>query len=103
MEHKYLPELKILLRMEDADKERDALLSLLLVRAERLASDYCRLPADAEVMGDLTVRMAAEDYTQLGSEGVSYKSYSNIIETYRSDYSDKVKALLRRYRRLAVI
>ena len=41
--------------------------------------------------------------SQLGSEGVSYKSYSNIIETYRSDYSDKVKALLRRYRRLAVI
>ena len=103
MEHKYLPELKILLRMEDADKERDALLSLLLVRAERLARDYCRLPADAEVMSDLAVRMAAEDYTQLGSEGVSYKSYSNIIETYRSDYSDKVKALLRRYRRLAVI
>ena len=103
MEHKNLPELKILLRIQDTDTERDALLSMLLARAEGLARDFCRLPADGEVCGELIVRMAAEDYSQLGSEGVSYKSYSNIIETYRSDYSDKVKALLRRYRRLAVI
>ena len=103
MEHKNLPELKILLRIQDTDTERDALLSLLLERAERVARELCRLREEDAVSDDLIVSMAVEDYNNLGSEGISYKSYSNIIETYRSSYSDKVMALLRRYRRLAVI
>ncbi|MBO5111433.1 MAG: phage head-tail connector protein [Clostridia bacterium] len=103
MEHRNLPQLKTLLRLEDMDTERDALLSLLLVRAEDTARVYCRLREDEAVPEDLILRMAAEDYTQLGSEGISYKSYSGINETYRSEYSGKVIMLLNRYRRLAVI
>lgn len=103
MEHRNLPQMKTALRIEEADTERDALLSLLLTRAETTARAYCRLPEGETVEDDLIVRMAVEDYTQLGSEGISYKSYSNIIETYRSEYSDKVMMLLRRYRRMAVI
>ena len=103
MENRNLSELRRMLRVEAGDTERDALLSLLLDRAERTARDYCRLRAEEDVPEGLAVRMAAEDYNNLGSEGISYKSYSNIIETYRSAYSDKVMVLLRRYRRLAVI
>lgn len=103
MENRNLPDMKKYLRMETADTERDALLSALLDRAEAWGRLFCRL-REEECLGDeLIVAMAIEDYNRLGSEGISYKSYSNIIETYRSEYSDNVMMLLRRRRRLAVI
>lgn len=103
MDNRNLPRLKLLLGVEETDRERDPLLSLLLDRAEETARALCRLPAEAAVDDGLILRMAAEDLNRLGSEGLSYKNYGNLMETYHSDYSDGVKALLRRYRRLAVI
>ena len=99
MENGNLSAMRQMLRLEEGDTERDVLLSLLLDRAERVARELCRLREEDAVSDDLIVSMAVEDYNNLGSEGISYKSYSNIIETYRSSYSDKVMALLRRYRR----
>ena len=103
MENRNLPGMKILLRLDTADTERDALLCLLLARAEKEGRLFCRLRAEDVFPDELILQMAVEDYNRIGSEGISYKSYSNIIETYRSEYSENVMALLRRLRRMAVI
>ena len=79
-----ISKLKALLDISAEDESRDELLSFLLDSAERYALSYCRLPA-------------------LGGEGISSRSLSGISEHYRPDYSEKIKAVLRRARKPGVI
>ena len=51
----------------------------------------------------VAVEMAAQDYGALGGEGISSRSLSGISEHYRPDYSEKIKAVLRRARKPGVI
>ena len=47
--------------------------------------------------------MAVERFNQLGNEGIQLMNYSGINEHYYSDYSDKVKALIRSKTRLVTL
>ena len=98
-----ISKLKALLDISAEDESRDELLSFLLDSAERYALSYCRLPALGDELECVAVEMAAQDYGALGGEGISSRSLSGISEHYRPDYSEKIKAGLRRARKPGVI
>jgi hypothetical protein len=91
-------ELRLLLEISDGDS--DELLEALIRAAERYAADYCGLDSYDSALDTAVLRMAAEDYGKVGSEGASYKYYSGFGETYRGTYSDQVKEQLRCHRKI---
>ncbi len=96
-----LDSVKTLLKIEGGDK--DEILEILISRATSFAADYTGREISDPLLENPVCAMVCEDYGRLGSEGVSYKGYSNIIETYRSDYSDAVYAQLKSIRKLRCI
>lgn len=92
--------LRLLLEIPEGDEDTDALLGELISAAEGYAADYCGLDSYDSSLDPAVIRMAAEDYGRIGSEGTSYKYFSGFSETYRGTYSDQVKEMLRCRRRI---
>jgi hypothetical protein len=90
--------LKTLLQI--SDNSQDTLLSALLDQCE---AEYIRRTHQTEADDPIVIEMAVERYNQLGNEGIQLMNYSGISEHYYSDYSDKVKALIRSKTRLVAI
>ena len=66
-------------------------------------AEYLRRTHQTEADDNIVIEMAIERYNQLGNEGIQLMNYSGINEHYYSDYSDKVKALIRSKTRLVAI
>lgn len=92
--------LRLLLEIPEEDDSASTLLAELIKAAEKYAADYCGLGSYEESLDPAVLRMAAEDYGRIGSEGMSYKYFSGFSETYRGTYSDQVKEMLRCRRRI---
>ena len=90
--------LKTLLQI--SDNSQDTLLQTLLDQCE---AEYIRRTHQTEADDNIVIEMAIERYNQLGNEGIQQINYSGITEHYYSDYSDKVKALIRSKTRLVAI
>lgn len=98
-----LDELKLRLQIAPAEHEKDALLSLLLRRAEAWAKDFLRCgDTSPEICADIIVDMAAHDFALLGAEGIKARSLSGLSESYDPGYPEHIMAYLRAHRRLAV-
>lgn len=93
-----LDTLKTYLQITDTsiDEQLEAILDLC--EAEYLSRTH---QTDAD--DNIVIEMAIERYNQLGNEGVQQMNYSGISEHYYSDYSDKVKALIRSKTRLVTL
>ena len=90
--------LKTLLQI--SDNSQDTLLQTLLDQCE---AEYIRRTHQTEADDPIVIEMAVERYNKLGNEGIQQMNYSGISESYFSDYSDKVKALIRSKTRLVAI
>ena len=90
--------LKTLLQISDTSQ--DSLLTVLLDQCE---AEYLRRTHQSEADDAIVIEMSIERYNKLGNEGISQMNYSGISESYFSDYSDKVKALIRSKTRLVAI
>ena len=90
--------LKTLLQI--SDNSQDTLLQTLLNQCE---AEYIRRTHQSEADSPIVIEMSVERYNQLGNEGIQQMNYSGISESYSSDYSDKVKALIRSKTRLVAI
>ena len=90
--------LKTLLQI--SDNSQDTLLQTLLNQCE---AEYIRRTHQSEADSPIVIEMSVERYNQLGNEGIQQMNYSGISESYYSDYSDKVKALIRSKTRLVAI
>ena len=90
--------LKTLLQI--SDNSQDALLQALLDQCEE---EYLRRTHQSTADAPIVIDMAIERFNQLGNEGIQLMNYSGINEQYYSDYSDKVRALIRSKTRLVAI
>jgi hypothetical protein len=90
--------LKTLLQITDTSI--DAQLEALLQLAE---DEYLSRTHQSNADDSIVLAMTIEKYNQLGNEGIQLMNYSGINEHYYSDYSDKVKALIRSKTRLVTL
>ena len=90
--------LKTLLQI--SDNSQDALLQALLDQCEE---EYLRRTHQSTADAPIVIDMAVERYNQLGNEGIQQMNYSGINEHYYSDYSEKVRALIRSKTRLVTL
>lgn len=94
---------KVMLKMTDEDADRDAAVSALIEKASAFAVHYCNLPAYDSCLDGIVAQMVCEDFSKCRAAGISYKSYSGMIEMYREDYSKQVYRGLRAFRRLRAV
>lgn len=93
-----LDTLKTYLQISDTsiDTQLEAILDLC-------EAEYLSRTHQTEADDNIVIEMTIERYNQLGNEGVQQMNYSGISEHYYSDYSDKVKALIRSKTRLVTL
>ena len=95
-----LDRLKVILEIPSDDKTKDPLLTLLLEQAKDYILSYCRTDIIDERMRSALIAMAAEDFGRSGGEGLSYRTVSGASEGYMGEYSPRIMACLRRFRRI---
>lgn len=72
-------------------------ITILISLAENYISNYCDVEYSSD-MDSIVVLMVLEDYSKLGSDGITSRSANGISEAYMTDYSPKVISLLNKYR-----
>lgn len=83
--------------LQITDSSLDTQLGTILQLAE---DEYLRRTHQAEADDAIVIEMAIERYAKLGNEGLASMNYSGIAESYTSDYSERVRALIRSKTRL---
>jgi len=91
--------LKTLLQI-DGSSAQDTLLETLI---EQCSAEYLRRTHQAETDEPIVTAMVMERFNKLGNEGLENINYSGIGETYLSDYSAQVTALIRSKTRMVAI
>ena len=71
---------------------QDDILNALL---EQCSKEYLSRTHQPDADYDIVIEMAMERYSRLGNEGLESINYSGINEVWYSDYSDRVRALIR--------
>jgi len=95
--------IKVMLQMTDEDADRDAAVSALIEKASAFAVRYCNLTEYDSRLDGIVTQMVCEDFSKCRAAGISYKSYSGMIEMYRDDYSKQVYRGLNTCRRLRAV
>lgn len=95
-----LDKMKIMLGINDTEK--DALLTMIIDTAKDYIESYCNTVYDASY-DNIVVQMALEDYSKIGSQGLSSQSAGGASESYLSDYSTKITKLLNKYKKIRTI
>lgn len=96
-----LDKLKLLLNIQD--DEQDELLQVLISLCKDEAYVYCNLPEYNEKLDGAVLQMVIERYNRIGSEGATQQSSSGVSMTYDSFYSDKVRWMLNKQRKVKMI
>lgn len=96
-----LDRLKLLLNIES--DEFDELLGVIIALCKDEAYVYCNLPEYDEKLNTVVLQMAIERYNRLGSEGATAQSSSGVSMTYDSFYSEKVRWMLNKHRKVKMI
>lgn len=96
-----LDRIKLLLNI--LDDEQDELLSTLIALCKDEAYVYCNLPAYNATLDGAVIQMVIERYNRIGSEGAISQSSSGVSMSYDSFYSDKVRWMLNKQRKVKMI
>jgi len=96
-----LNKLKLLLNIQD-DTE-DELLYTLISLCKEEAYTYCNLPEYDKKLDAVVISMVVERYNRIGSEGTTQQSSSGVSMTYDSFYSDRVRWMLNKNRKVKMI
>ena len=96
-----LDKLKLLLGI--TDDEQDELLYLLISLGKDEAYNYCNLPEYNSKLDGAVLQMVIERYNRIGSEGATAQTSSGVSMTYDSFYSDKVRWMLNKHRKVKMI
>ena len=99
-----LERVKLLLnKFGHKDPELDHLLRTLITLCEDEATAYCNLPEYDEALDYIVVQMVIERYNRLGSEGTTEQKTSGVTTIYDSFYSEKVRKMLNKHRKLKTV
>lgn len=99
-----LEKIKLLLNKFDVEDEQfDKLLRTLISLCEDEATAYCNLPEYDEALDYIIIQMVIERYNRIGSEGAIQQATSGISTTYDSFYSEKVRRMLNKHRKVKII
>lgn len=96
-----LDKLKLLLNIPD--DTQDELLQVLISLCKDEAFNYCNLPEYSKKLDGAVIQMVIERYNRIGSEGATQQSSSGVSMTYDSFYSDKVRWMLNKHRKVKMI
>ena len=96
-----LNKIKLLLNIQD-DTE-DELLYTLISLCKEEAYTYCNLPEYDKKLDAVVISMVVERYNRIGSEGTTQQSSSGVSMTYDSFYSDRVRWMLNKNRKVKMI
>ena len=96
-----LDKIKLLLNITNDDT--DELLMTLISLCKDEAYVYCNLPEYNSKLDTIVIQMVIERYNRIGSEGATEQSSSGVSMTYDSFYSDKVRIMLNKHRKVKKI
>lgn len=96
-----LDKLKLLLNIQD--DTQDELLQVLIALCKDEAFNYCNLAEYSMKLDGAVIQMVIERYNRIGSEGATQQSSSGVSMTYDSFYSDKVRWMLNKQRKVKMI
>lgn len=96
-----LDKLKLLLNIQD--DAQDELLQVLIALCKEEAFIYCNLTEYNKKLDGAVIQMVIERYNRIGSEGAIQQSSSGVEMTYDSFYSDKVRWMLNKQRKVKMI
>lgn len=96
-----LDKLKLLLNIPD--DTQDELLQVLISLCKDEAFNYCNLPEYSTKLDGAVIQMVIERYNRIGSEGAIQQSSSGASITYDSFYSEKVRWMLNKHRKVKMI
>ena len=96
-----LDKLKLLLNIPD--DAQDELLQVLISLCKDEAYTYCNLPEYNTKLDGVVIQMVIERYNRIGSEGATQQSSSGVSMTYDSFYSEKVRWMLNKQRKVKMI
>lgn len=96
-----LDKIKLLLNITNDDT--DELLMTLISLCKDEAYVYCNLPEYNSKLDTIVIQMVIERYNRIGSEGATEQSSSGVSMTYDSFYSDKVRIMLNKHRKVKMI
>lgn len=97
-----LEKIKLLLNKADDDSV-DELLQILISLCREEAASYCNLPEYDSKLDYIVMQMVIERFNRIGSEGTTSQSSSGVSATYDSFYSEKVRKLLNKHRRVKCV
>ncbi len=96
-----LDKLKLLLNIPD--DTQDELLQVLISLCKDEAFNYCNLQEYSAKLDGAVIQMVIERYNRIGSEGATQQSSSGASITYDSFYSEKVRWMLNKHRKVKMI
>ena len=94
---------KIKLLLNILDDTQDELLQVLISLCKDEAYTYCNLPEYNVKLDGAVIQMVIERYNRIGSEGATQQSSSGVSMTYDSFYSEKVRWMLNKNRKVKMI
>jgi hypothetical protein len=95
-----LEKIKLLLNKDDS---ADDLLNTLISICKEEAYVYCNLPEYNNKLDIIVISMVIERYNRIGSEGTISQSASGVSETYDSFYSEKIRRMLNKFRKVKMV
>lgn len=99
-----LERIKLLLNKFGVEDENlDYLLKTLITLCEDEATAYCNLDEYDDAMDYIVTQMVIERYNRLGSEGVTEQKTSGVTTAYDSFYSEKVRKMLNKHRKIRTV
>ena len=97
-----LDKIKLLLNLQDDDTQDELLLTLIGLCKDE-AYIYCNLEEYNSKLNNAVIEMVIERYNRIGSEGATQQSSSGVSMTYDSFYSEKVRWMLNKNRKVKMI
>lgn len=97
-----LEKIKLLLNKAD-DDSADELLQTLIALCKEEAYTYCNLLEYDEKLNYIVIQMVIERYNRIGSEGATAQTSSGVAFSYDSFYSEKVRIMLNKHRKVRMI
>lgn len=97
-----LEKIKLLLNKAD-DDSADELLQTLIALCKEEAYTYCNLAEYDEKLNYIVIQMVIERYNRIGSEGATAQTSSGVAFSYDSFYSEKVRIMLNKHRKVRMV
>lgn len=85
------------------NEQTDKLLRALISLCQDEAYNYCNLAEYDDSLDYIVVQMVIERFNRIGSEGATSQGVSGMQTTYDSFYSEKVRKLLNKHRKVKTV